>query len=208
MHVLLGDEHRDAGLAQRLQHLADALHDEGGQPFAWLVEKQGDRIAHQRAGDGQHLLLAARQPPCHAVLQRGEQRERLVDPLDRPIVLAVGPFLRANDEIVLDAVLGENLAVFGNIAKADARDAIGRAAGHVAAEDANGAGLGRGEACDGLHRRALARAVAPEQRDRLTLGHLEADAEQDLALAVVDVEALHADDGRGAHIRSPWAVPR
>ena len=39
-------------------------------------------------------------------------------------------------------------------------------------------------------RRGLARAVAPEQRGDLALGDLQADAMQDMALAVIGVQAL------------------
>ena len=41
----------------------------------------------------------------------------------------------------------------------------------------------------------LAGAVAAEQRHGLALPHRQADAEQDLAGAVVDVEILDLDDG-------------
>ena len=39
----------------------DLLHEQRGQAEGGLVEQQQPRPGHQRAGDGQHLLLAARE---------------------------------------------------------------------------------------------------------------------------------------------------
>ena len=49
----------------------------------------------------------------------------------------------------------------------------------------------------------LAGAVAAEQRHGLALPHRQADAEQDLAGAVVDVEVLDLNDRLRAHIAAP-----
>ena len=42
------------------EQLADPLHDYRRKSLARLVEQQADGIAHERAGDGEHLLLSAR----------------------------------------------------------------------------------------------------------------------------------------------------
>src|SRR4051812_8536170 len=49
IHVLLGQQHRDAHVVQAPQQLANAFNDNGCQAFARLVEQQTDRVAHQRA---------------------------------------------------------------------------------------------------------------------------------------------------------------
>src|SRR5215471_810779 len=89
MHVLLGDQYGGTGRAELAQKLADPLHDDRRQPFARLIEQEKRRIAHQRAGDRQHLLLAAGQPACNALSQRLQERKDLIDARDRPLVLAV-----------------------------------------------------------------------------------------------------------------------
>ena len=53
----------------------------GASAFRRLVEQHAARVAHQGAGDGEHLLLAARhasaRPLAHAG-EVGEEREELV----------------------------------------------------------------------------------------------------------------------------------
>src|SRR2546427_10113372 len=43
--------------------LAEGLDDDGRQPFRRLVEEQEARVAHERARDGEHLLLSSREAP-------------------------------------------------------------------------------------------------------------------------------------------------
>ena len=84
----------------------------GASPSLGSSQQQKRGVAHQRAGDRQHLLLAARQPAGDPVAQRLQQRKDVVDAPDRPLVLAAGPLLLPDDEVVLDGVLGKYLAVF------------------------------------------------------------------------------------------------
>ena len=58
------------------------------------------------------------------------------------------------------------------------------------AEDRDRALARRRQAHQAAQRRGLAGAVAAEQRDDLALAHLEADAVQDVALAVEGVQAF------------------
>ena len=60
----------------------------------------------------------------------------------------------------------------------------------VLAEDGDPALARRGKSHQASQRRALARAVAPQQRGDLAFGNLEADAMQDVALAVIGVKAF------------------
>jgi hypothetical protein len=79
-HVLFDEQHRavvlDGELADDRQQ---SLDDHRGQPEAELVEQQQLRVPRQRATEGQHLLLAARQQasaPLPEALQRGKVLER------------------------------------------------------------------------------------------------------------------------------------
>src|SRR5258705_6190379 len=57
--VLLHQQDRDAPPGDFGDQVADLLHDEGSQPFGGLVDHDEFWVAHQRAANCQHLLLAA-----------------------------------------------------------------------------------------------------------------------------------------------------
>jgi hypothetical protein len=81
--VLLDQQHRDLAfgrqVAQRLRHLLD---DDRRQAFGGLVHHQQARLEQQRAADGQHLLLAARELRAAVALALGQAREHGVDAVD------------------------------------------------------------------------------------------------------------------------------
>src|SRR4051812_17355705 len=54
MHVLLCQQHGDSHVMQLPQQFADAFDDDWRQALARLVEQQTDRVAHQRARNGEH----------------------------------------------------------------------------------------------------------------------------------------------------------
>ena len=62
--------------------------------------------------DGQHLLFAAGEPARDPVSQRFQQREHVIDPPDRPFVLALRTLLLADDEIVFHRMIRKYLPVF------------------------------------------------------------------------------------------------
>ena len=70
--VLLDEEDGEPVVpVERLEALEDLLDDERREAERGLVEQEQLRPAHQRAGDGEHLLLAARQRAAalvHALL--------------------------------------------------------------------------------------------------------------------------------------------
>ena len=53
-----------------------------GQPLGGLVEEQQLGVAHERAGDGEHLLLAPGEKAALPVAQLAQLGEELVDALD------------------------------------------------------------------------------------------------------------------------------
>src|SRR5882757_8664979 len=134
------------------------------------------------------------------VPQRLQQGEDVVDPPDRPFVLAIGALLVADDEIVLDRMLRKDLAVFGDKAEPRARDAMRLHAGQHAATQRHLAAPRRRQAHDRLHGGRFACTVAAEQRHGLTLPYRKAHAEQDLAGAIIDVEVFDLNNGLRAHI--------
>ena len=83
--VLLNDEDRNVFLVrkanQKVAHLRD---DHWGESLGRLVHDQKARIAEERAGDREHLLLAARKLAAAVPAPLGETREGRIDALDRP----------------------------------------------------------------------------------------------------------------------------
>src|SRR5690606_10719634 len=95
-HAALGDGARQDG-----GELAD---DRGLDALGRLVEEEKLRARHQRAADGELLLLAARQAAAGGLPLLGERREDRVD-----LVGAAGPEV-AEEEVLLDRQLGEDRA--------------------------------------------------------------------------------------------------
>src|SRR5262245_62241458 len=80
--VLLDEEDGNALLLVEIANdREDLLDDEGRETERRLVEEQEARAAHQRAGDGQHLLLAARQGAAALIEPFLESREDGADAL-------------------------------------------------------------------------------------------------------------------------------
>src|SRR5437867_1683375 len=89
--VLLDQEYGQPLLLVELaQHLEDLPHDQRRQTKGRLVEEKEPRPAHQRAGDREHLLLAAGERPAAlggTLLEDGKDRvdafEVVLEVLDR-----------------------------------------------------------------------------------------------------------------------------
>ena len=62
--VLLDQNDRLSLLLQPLDGAAELGDDQGGQTLRRFVEQQHPGVAHQRATDREHLLLAARERAC------------------------------------------------------------------------------------------------------------------------------------------------
>src|SRR5436190_12232551 len=80
--VLLHHQDAEAARVDLLDLLEQSPNDLGGEAEGGLVHQQEPRLRHQRPGDRQHLLLAARERPGHLRLslpQLGEEREDLVE---------------------------------------------------------------------------------------------------------------------------------
>jgi hypothetical protein len=63
---------------------ADLLADQRRQAFGGFVQDQQLGVGHQRAADGQHLLLAARQLVAEVGRALGQARKQAVHALDGP----------------------------------------------------------------------------------------------------------------------------
>src|SRR5215831_3020407 len=74
-HVLLDQQDGDPLPVQRLHDLPDLGHHARHESLGRLVEQDDLGLEHHRAGDGEHLLLAARQRAAGLVTALREHRE-------------------------------------------------------------------------------------------------------------------------------------
>ena len=115
--MLLDQEERQLVFAlQAVEALQDGIDDHRRQALERLVHQQQARIAHQRPGDAQHLLLAAGQRVAAIPPALGERGKEIVNPRQGP---APGP--GRDQEIFLDRQRAENLALLRHEADARAR---------------------------------------------------------------------------------------
>ena len=103
--VLLDDDERQALGDDRRNARVDVADHDRREAEADLVAQQQPRVRHQRAADGDHLLLAAGQRRRRLVAALGQHREQLIDALEIP---RPGPAeLAADQEILLDGERGK-----------------------------------------------------------------------------------------------------
>src|SRR5262249_15872039 len=171
--ALLGEDDGQAGRLQAPKLLLEQLHHERRQPFGGLVEEEDGGVAHERAGDGEHLLLAARQRARALVPALLETREQPEDALPRPCAPPrAAPRLARHLQVLAHGQIREDPAVLRHVADAASGHAKGRQADEILASQQDAAGARRSDADDALERRRLAGAVAPEQAHDLALADL------------------------------------
>ena len=86
----------------------------------------------------------------------------------------------------------------GHLGDAERRDLVRRRVGDVAAVQDHRTEVGLGDARDRAQQGRLARAVGPQQREDLALGHLQVDVEQHLHRPVADLQVLDDQQLRAA----------
>src|SRR5205807_5655872 len=161
------------------------------------------RAAHERARQEQLLLLAAGQRARVLIHAAGEPWEVLEDALG----LAAQGFLvspedvAAEPKVLADRQAGKRAAPAGDLHDAAPHDLVGFKAVEARAFERDLAARARKDAADRAQQRRLAGAVDAEQRDDLSLPHLEVDAVQGLHLAVEDVD-VGCDEDRSADRRT------
>src|SRR5262245_28744677 len=198
--VLFDEQDRHAVPVQNLDDLANLRDHAWHQTFGRLVEQDDLRLEHHGTADGQHLLLPTRERAASRVTPLGQARkvfEQLVEQLFL-LRLADTVAVEPGAQVLHHGQKPEDAPVFGHVGDADAGKLVrGQTRDQPPLiEDAPGAGTD--EPHDGLERGALANAIASNQRDHLAATHLERDAIEDMALAVVRVHAFDRDEGFGA----------
>jgi hypothetical protein len=176
--------------------------------FGRLVEKDQERIAHQGAGDGEHLLLAAAQLSAELVLalrQVGKQRKQLLRRPGRGRG-AVGPGARglaADVKILQHGEVGEDAAILRREAEAEPGDAERLEPGNVDAGKAHPAAPRRHQSHDGPHGGGFAGAVAAHQRHHLAAADLEIQIVENARRSIPGAEIFHREHRRAVHEAAP-----
>ena len=153
-----------------------------------LVHEQEPRPGHEAAGDGEHLLLPARQRPgplAPALLQSRKEREAVREVvLERTARAAVG----AEDQVLLDAHPAEHLTPFGHERDATTHQVLGLDLRDVLILERDDAAPRGKQSRNGLHERGLAGAVGADDRDDLALVDMDRYPVQCPDGAVVDAD--------------------
>src|SRR5256886_4089328 len=188
--VLLDEKERESGGAHRREYFADLLDELRCEAFGGLVQQQHGRIAHERAGDREHLLFASRQLiAAHRAATR-EDREQIHHPR---LVPAVGHRPRGDREVFADAQIAEDAAALRDERDAGSGDAIRRRTGEIGTVDADAAASRSQETGDRGDRGGLSGSVASDQGDGFAGRDGEVDPLQHVALAVIGMKILYRE---------------
>src|ERR1700733_13107571 len=191
--ILFADEKAEPlalHFANSLDHLLD---DAGREAFGRFVEQQKRWIAHQRARNGEHLLLSAGHARASASSQLTQVRKDGEEALWRPGGSVRARGLPADLQIFLHREIAENAAALRHMPKSAPHDLVSGALRNVLAVEDDRAAAPSHQPQDVAERRPLTRAVAAQQRDRLAGGDLQGDVEQHLSSAVGRVQSCNRE---------------
>ena len=195
--MLLDEQHPGArGRGVLAHHGQQPADDDRRQAEAHLVEHQQLRLAGERAGDREHLLLAARHQPGLAVLERAQRREVVERGVHvRRVPLAVQPEVLGHGQPEEEPPVGRHVrdAEPGPRGRGDA--------GQVGAAELHRPGPVLEEPGDRPQRRRLPRAVGAEERDHLAATHSERKVADDQSTVISDAELVQFEYCVGARHR-------
>src|SRR3954470_21202125 len=178
-------------MAQKIDGPANILNDGRLDALGRLVKHEQLRTGHERAADGELLLLAARQiaaAPAQHVLQHGEE----VEDLGRNGAVAALQRREPGLQILSDREQREDLAPLRHVGDAEPRAVIRREARHVAPVPEDRALGNRLLPDDGAQERGFAHPVAAEHASDLSGFGGERHAAQRLRRAVVQIDVFDA----------------
>ena len=115
--VLVNHQDRLPGLFQTRQTLPDFFADERRKTLGRLIENEQSGIGHQRAADGEHLLLAARELVAAIAYPLAEARKDAEDAFKRPFAPPVDPGPRSAAHTVSRWSRTRPLCAFPKVAK-------------------------------------------------------------------------------------------
>ena len=188
--ILLDEQDREPLALEILDDPADLADQEWRQALGGLVHQQELRVGHQRAGDGQHLLLATRQLARAVGAALAQARKEIQHALDRP-----GPTvaLDGHHQILHDRQRREDPAPLRHQTEPERHGPVRGPGGDVPVLEEDLPAPWPREADDGSDEGGLAHAVPAEDAHDLAALHAQGDALQHVAVAVVGVDVAHLE---------------
>jgi hypothetical protein len=187
---LMGHQHHRHAAARQLFENADDLADQlGVERRGDLVEQHEARLHRKGAGDGDTLLLAARELHRISIDLVGEidEPEHLVRETPRRVVRHALAGCRTERDIALDAEMWEEVVTLEDDADGTTQGLELAAIAPIdAAVELDGAAIGDLEPIDATEQRALARTAGADDGDDLA----GLDGERDVLQRLMRAEAL------------------
>src|SRR3954447_5190256 len=190
VRVLLDEQDRRALLVDLGDRLVDPLHQDRRDAHRRLVEEQQLGVGHQRAPDGEHLLLAARHRARLLLLALLETREQLEDTVHVVVHARVAAQVGAEVEVLAHGHALEAVPSLRRLRDPEPDDVLRSRLGDLLAVEADRALARRRQPGDRAERRGLARSVRADQGDDLALLHRQRDALDGGDVAVVGVDVV------------------
>ena len=195
--VLFDQQGRHPLVAQLTDELEDLVNDLRSETKRGLVIEDHARFRHERAGDGQLLLLAAGERAGDLLTTLRKDREAAEHPLQIRVFGPPRARRRPEAQVLLHGQRPKDPATFGNEGQARARDVLGepvRDSSAIQADDALGRSVDPG---DRAQERRLAGPVRPEDDDDLTPSDVKVHATERGHHAVADREPGDLDEWCG-----------
>ena len=192
---LLDDDHRESLLLELAHDLEQRLDGHRRKAERQLVDEQYLGFVDQRHGEGEHLLLSPGQVARRRLPPLDEDRESPECGLAAPARVAAVVQVGRHPKVLLDGQRAEHRVAAHELHDPDAGPQFGIGVGDRASVEAHDPAARHAEPADDPQQRRLARAVRAEQRDRLTVVHVEVDVEQHLHAAVAEVEVADLERG-------------
>ena len=174
VHVVGGQDERHALLLEAVEPVPEEMPCLGVEPGGRLVEQQQVGLVDEPPGDDQASLHAPREwlDLVAGALRELDEVEQLpgARPRLRVRQVEVAP---VDEQVLLDRELHVQAVLLGHDTEAGADR--GAVRGRIQAEHPQRAVGDRRDAADHAHRARLARAVRPQEPERLARRHLEID---------------------------------
>lgn len=179
LRILFHQKNRCAFAAQLVQHVENLSHNQRCQAHRWLIKQKQFRSRHQRACDGEHLLLASAERAGNlmgALFENGKERVYIIKVMLKLGFGLIAAMKRAQFKVDRDGLVNKNLPAFRYLAQSRTRDPFGRRMAYVLILKSDRAGLRTIDARDRFEQRRLASAVRADDRDNFAGVDLDRNA--------------------------------
>src|SRR5471030_2426672 len=125
LYILVDDEDGVARGLEPREAAPDLGADQRGKALGRFIKDQKTRVRHQRAPDGEHLLLATGKLAAHAAGARAELRKKIVHLGERPGTVDGQGTSRGRNQILAHGQIGKYLPAFRHQSDSEFRDSVG-----------------------------------------------------------------------------------